>query len=721
MINRYSFLFLSYWIISPISHAEITLDGSLGNAATLTGPNYRIEAAHGTQVGTNLFHSFGLFNLSNKESATFTGPIDITNIISRVTGGQASSIDGLLKSDIRGANLYLLNPYGIFFGPHASLNINGSLHISTADYLRFADGQQFSAYTATPTLLSVAIPQAFGFLDNLHGEITVDGSELALPANKTLSIIGGDIHVKNGGVLAVPQGNIQLASVSAAGEVPLSDITQTMAKQLGEITLEDFAFVDTSGRQSGGSIVIKGGRFFMRGASLQSFASTEKGDIQVNSTGDLEITEGSLIQNSTHDAKAGNISLQGQRVKITNNSQVLSFALGAGQTGDIIVNATESVSVEQNGVISTDIGSTGKIAGDIRINTPRLAVMHSGEISSLSNAGTTGNITIQAQQVTVSSNGKIVSASPENTGHLVLTVQGETHLTENGTIGTITQDGQAGHVTLNTGNLVITNDGHLSSIARGYGQAGAVNVQAGNNRVSISKGGQVVSSSEDGNSGGVTIQAGQLTVGYGGKVVSSARYNSGPVILSISGDLQVNGGVVGTGTLDGQAGAVRLTVGRLVLDTEGNISSVAEGRGQAGEIDVQAGQSVTITGNSSLANSKGTNAPLKIRSPTVNITAGGNIQTTDNSIEINAQQLNLSQGEIIITGTQTNHLLIQVQGAVNITDNGQIGYKTTGHGGGITLIADNVTLDKGGKISSLGPDNQIIITAKQKLQLSNNT
>ena len=116
--------------------AEVTLDGILGRSGAVSGPNYRITADLGRQVGVNLFHSFGKFNINTGESATFSGPDSISNIISRVTGGISSWIDGRLRSEITGANLYLLNPAGVMFGSNASLDISGSFHVSTADYLK---------------------------------------------------------------------------------------------------------------------------------------------------------------------------------------------------------------------------------------------------------------------------------------------------------------------------------------------------------------------------------------------------------------------------------------------------------------------------------------------------------------------------------------------------------------------------------------------------------
>jgi haemagglutination activity domain len=88
-----------------IGQGQMVLDGSLGRRGPLRGPDYVIPAEVGRIRGGNLFHSFQQFNVGTRESATFTGPASIANILSRVTGGQQSSIDGLLRSEIPGANL----------------------------------------------------------------------------------------------------------------------------------------------------------------------------------------------------------------------------------------------------------------------------------------------------------------------------------------------------------------------------------------------------------------------------------------------------------------------------------------------------------------------------------------------------------------------------------------------------------------------------------------
>src|SRR5437870_1783324 len=145
--------------LCAVSLAQVTTalrpDGTLGTAVTRNGNIYTIMGGTRPGNGPNLFHSFDRFSVGTNDIASFTGPqTGITNILSRVTGGQRSDIDGTLRSEMPGANLYLLNPAGVLFGPNASLDVSGSFHISTADYLRLADGARFFVRLSETSTLS---------------------------------------------------------------------------------------------------------------------------------------------------------------------------------------------------------------------------------------------------------------------------------------------------------------------------------------------------------------------------------------------------------------------------------------------------------------------------------------------------------------------------------------------------------------------------------------
>ena len=250
---------LAALLIYPLAHGGITTDGSMGPATTLiptgpTGQDYTIPADLGQQKGTNLFHSFRDFNVNTGERATFTGPSDTANIIGRVTGGSSSWIDGLLACSITGANIWLLNPFGILFGPNASLDVKGSFHASTADYLQLSDGGVFYTDPSKTSKLSTAPPSAFGFLSSKPADIDISGSSLVVPEGEIISIVGGDIRIENGH-LVILRGRVNLASLGSPGTVEIeSDGLKVEASNgLGDISISnsenasDTVNIDVSG------------------------------------------------------------------------------------------------------------------------------------------------------------------------------------------------------------------------------------------------------------------------------------------------------------------------------------------------------------------------------------------------------------------------------------------------------------------------------------------
>ncbi len=110
--------------------SNITPDNTLGAESSRLNRNVIINGINadsidgGAQRDINLFHSFSEFNINDGQAAYFVNPAGVENILTRVTGGNASNIFGTLGVD-GAANLFLINPNGIVFGENASLNLQG--------------------------------------------------------------------------------------------------------------------------------------------------------------------------------------------------------------------------------------------------------------------------------------------------------------------------------------------------------------------------------------------------------------------------------------------------------------------------------------------------------------------------------------------------------------------------------------------------------------------
>lgn len=208
---------------------------TLGDGVIGEGPAELIGG--GTPGGSNnLFHSFSEFNVGAGQRVYFSNPAGITDILSRVTGGSGSTIDGVLGiisddlQSIGSANLFLLNPNGVVFGPGAELQLNGSFTATTAgESISFADGQVFGISTPGTELLTFSTPPGVQFNAPLsEGDITNNASNLAVAAGQTLTLFG-DSLLNNGG-LAAPSGTVEVvgdqftlgsaASISTIGDAP---------------------------------------------------------------------------------------------------------------------------------------------------------------------------------------------------------------------------------------------------------------------------------------------------------------------------------------------------------------------------------------------------------------------------------------------------------------------------------------------------------------------
>jgi filamentous hemagglutinin family protein len=647
--------------ISATHAGTVVLDGSLGPGGALTGPNYTIGAGLGTTKGPNLFHSFSQFDLSAGDVATFTGPNTIQNILARVTGGGASSINGTIQSTISGANLFLINPHGIIFGANASVDVSGSFAATTANYLKLSDGARFvAALGADDSALSTAPVSAFGFLGNNPGTISVQqGALLQVPSGKTISLVGGDISL-DGALIQAPGGQINLASVQSAGEVPLDPSSLTASAfasafpQAGQIQMQDGAQLDASG-DGGGRIVIRGGSLTVDNSQILA-NTTGSGDgqgIDVAISGDLNLLNGGQITS---------ISTQGLGNGGNINVNAGSITLNGGGLFDDLGNPTTEISTATGDFVNG--GGSGN-GGNITIQTGNLTIENSAQISAATyDAGNAGNININASSI-----------------------QMDAELTTLAWITASTQDpfdggGNAGNIIINTGSLQMFNGAELFASSTCAGQAGKIDVTAGT--ISLNSGGIIEAAAfGSGNGGDVqvtatkTLQIDGTAADFltGIQAVTTTTAPGGNIQVN-AGSLEMdnNGSIFTSSYADvGPAGNVQVTTGNLTLGHGSSIFAQGLSGGNAGTVSVNSANNILLTGNSAIS----TSAPGSSGGD-INVTAGSNIRLINSQIAANA---GLDGGNITVSAPKLVYLL-------NSSFNAQADSTDTGFGNGGNLTID---------------------------------
>ncbi len=574
-------------------YAEISTDGTLGPQTELSGPDFQIGSDLGLIKGENLFHSFQQFSIQTGESATFQGPEsgNIANIISRVTGGESSTIDGLLRSDIPGADFYLINPSGILFGPNASLDVSGSFHVSTADYLKLGEIGRFDAVSPDESLFVTAPPSAFGFTSPNPEGISLDGAFLEVPQGETISIIGGDIRQVNSTLFA-RSGRINIAAAGSAGEVDFKDegteddgIVMDEVEERGRYDLlrnamwesygESGAFygdLEASGMDDenlGGEIFIsaKDGMFFQTAISSSNFGEEKSGAINIDMIGELSLLQRARIDNVTRLGDGGDIRINAGTMSL-DNSAVRNLTVGDGIGGDIEITAEELKVISKNGLLYTGTGGDGD-AGDIIIHSDNIEIGNSGSIftNTYRGQGNSGDIFLNSSTLKMDNFGSIQASTNSS--------------------------GDAGRVIIENAKTISLQSAAqitVSSQKESKGQGGEIYIK---NAGEITLSGEAVLLDEDGNplfdeDGNEDIYPSQIvskafSSGDGGRIVIDAKH------IKISDGGKVNARSESKNENAGDAGSIDLTATDTIkLDDEAKIETFAENAG-GGEVVMKGG------------------------------------------------------------------------------------------------------------------------------------
>ncbi|NJK69157.1 MAG: filamentous hemagglutinin N-terminal domain-containing protein [Microcoleus sp. CSU_2_2] len=622
--------------------AQLVPDTTLGTENTLVAPNVDIKGIPADRIdggavrGTNLFHSFREFNVGNGRAVYFANPAAIENILTRVTGGNASNILGTIGV-LGNANLFLINPNGIVFGPNARLDVGGAFYASTASSLIFRNGLNFSAANpqAAP-LLTVNIPVGLQFRGTEKGILNA-GGKLEVKNGRILALVGGQntapgtagVTMSAAGGLTAPDGRIEVGGLAGAGIVELSanGLIFPDRTPLADVSLSNLANLNV--------------------------AASGRGSIAIAAR-NLDITSGSSL----------------------NAGIIAGFNLGGAVPGSISIKASDTVAIA-NSRVETDVKSGGVgNAGPIEVRAGSLlvsagAVLLSGvrkaDAQNRAGQGNGGNIVVDARDR--------VSLTGSDTA-IVANIGG----------GVVGRSGKI-RITATNGSISLAEGAKLRTGTSGQGNAGQITLRAGN-AVSLTGGSRIeaeVDSGAVGNGGDVSIFARSLSLTNGAALVTRAtkaeaekpagRGNAGNVIANVRERVTLDRGFMLTTVGDevlGRSGEIAINARSLSLSNGSRLETATSGgnpaqRSIAGNANINVRDRLTITGSDS-TNPNERSGIFATVSDRAQGGLGGNINITARSVTVrNSAQITASSQTF--QPLQTPENVRNNAGSVNIKAN----------------------------------------------------
>lgn len=621
--------------------AEVIPDTTLGKESTIvtsttTKSGLITEIQGGAQRNNNLFQSLLKLNIYSGEQLNIINQKGIDRIIIRVTGGNSTTIDGVLNSAGK-ADIFILNQTGLLINKNAVFNIGGSLALSTSTSINFSDGYKFISSGLNAQNLSSASPISLSFSSfsqeiNIFGNGNVNNQSKNIAytplvignnksgsiypgAGKNILLAGNGINL-NGGIVSSDTGNINIISIKS-GNLNFYDLSSFFVDRtasFSDIILDNNSAIFSKG-DGAGSITLNAKNISLDKSStieVGNYGFKDSGNIYLNSSENITFSNNDVQNSSRTGILSENVStgkgadtiINALNLSIQNSSSIVTTTYLKGFGGDIIFglsnnlteNSDKSMSLAPGSpVIGTFSFGDGR-AGRIDISTQSINLYNGSNISS--NAFGSGNNGL----VLIKNSGNIYIDGYRSIDFLPSSINSSTFSSAN-----------AAGVNIFTTNLYVSNSGRVSSSTFNSGSGGNVLIQA-TGTVSVT--GQPnkftapsriaasaiplnpqlqilykTPSVPSGDAGNVSITANRLSVSDSGQITTrnDGSGNGGNIILnSDSTVLRQNGSISASAGRNGNGGNITLNTGAFAADRSSSVLAQAV-RGKGGNISINAG------------------------------------------------------------------------------------------------------------------------------------
>ncbi|HEY9833324.1 MAG TPA: filamentous hemagglutinin N-terminal domain-containing protein [Stenomitos sp.] len=613
--------------------AQLVPDRTLGTEnSTITPQGVRDLIEGGARRGSNLFHSFFEFNVDNQQQVYFANPAGVANILTRVTGNNASNILGTLGVEGT-ANLFLMNPNGIIFGGNAQLDISGSFVASTADGIKLGESGIFSAKEPqNSTLLAIQPGVLFSVALRSHqaeirnqGSLTVGtGQNLTLHADTVtstgnLTAPGGTVQVLGDRVSLLNNASIDVSAPTGGGTVLIGNGKQVNIASSVRINADAIppnSSLASVGNGNGGTVIVKSDE----ATHFEGYISARGGENSGNG-GFVEVSGGNLQFSGSVDTSApfgqvGTLLIDPKNILIQAGSPISGLAISQALfLNDVILQADNDITVDDD-ITGIGANSLTLLAGrSLTIAPNRRILLNGGNFTAKFNDENAlipsdrdpgiaqfvmspasqiltngGNVVIasgtfgQTSQINTANAGIITSNQAGNSGNITLFALGDV------TTGLL--DTRSG--TGNGGNVSVTSAGGANCLG---GSACAIATTNSVLTDSVLQAGDILLNA----TGNLSITADEFNVN--GNITSNGAV-PGKITLTSGGILSGRGVVLansifGSGTSNSLTNGITLTANSIVLE-DAFVTTNTFGNGRGGDLSVNATEDVILR-NSAIA------------------------------------------------------------------------------------------------------------------------
>ncbi len=448
---------------------------------------------------------------------------------------------------------------------------------------------------------------------------------------------------------------------------------------------------------------------------------------------------------------AGSVTITTNNLTLTNGGIVSASTSAQGNAGLVVITARDTITIDgeqdsfvfPSGVFNQVVFGAKGNAGSVTITTGNLTLTNGGQVSASTSAqGNAGSVEITARD-TITIDGEDSSSSPSAVNSQVIS----------GAVG------NAGDVTITTGNFTLTNGGTVNTNTFGQGNAGSVEITARDTIIidGESIAGSQVSSGAVGNAGDVTITTGSLNLTNGGQINTSTNGigKGGQITVSANSiSLSENSGVgsvtfFNSEDIDAEqviGGDIELNVSEsLIITGNSSIASGTLGKGDAGNINISGEGAAIFLGDNVPTGEENAESSGSILTSSIDISPSLDSTGNAGDITITAKSLTLREGSLVnssafgqgnsVTVSNSGNISIDVSEGVTISGFDQnttivsrvatsLGTGVEGSAGDITITAGSLSLEDSGFIDSStsgqGNTGDITIDVTDAVTLSSN-